>query len=134
MPLLPFTLTIMLMLMRHTKSGDWTKESTTWAVLFYMAWLGKLVTFFPFFFFFFFCGYIHLHDFMHKVFVFKEGRVRVKRLVAYGNYFKKKKIIFYYVKITRESHNFSLKLAYIVCVRNIALYVISITLLYSNDR
>ena len=28
---------------------------------------------------------------MHKVFVFKEGRVRVKRLVAYGNYFKKKK-------------------------------------------
>lgn len=113
----------MLMLMRHIKSGEWTKESTIWVVLFYM---GKLITFFPPFFFL-----IHLHEFMRKVFVYREKRVRVTGLVAYCNYFKK--IIFYCVKITQESHNFSLKLACIVCVRNIPLYVISITLLYSNE-
>ena len=109
----------MLMLMRHIKSGEWTKESTIWVVL---------ITFFSLFFFFFL---IHLHEFMRKVFVYREKRVRVTELVAYCNYFKK--IIFYCVKITQESHNLSLKLACIVCVRNIPLYVISITLLYSNE-
>lgn len=87
---------------------------------------GKTNHFFPPFFFL-----IHLHEFMRKVFVYREKRVRVIELVAYCNYFKK--IIFYCVKITQESHNFSLKLACIVCVRNIPLYVISITLLYSNE-
>ena len=87
---------------------------------------GKTNHFFPPFF-----SLIHLHEFMRKVFVYKEKGVRITKLVTYCNYFKK--IIFYCVKITQESHNFNLKLACIVCVRNIPLYVISITLLYSNE-